>query len=84
MEARPFIEHLCSDLEFSLAGARPIRIVALCVDIELKLSQTTTLGLLINELVTNALKHAFPGDRAGTVTGASRLRRRALPAHGGR
>jgi two-component sensor histidine kinase len=27
-----------------------------------------TLGLIINEAVTNALKYAFPGHRAGTVT----------------
>ncbi len=30
------------------------------------------LGLIINELVSNALKHAFPSDREGTITISSR------------
>jgi len=30
------------------------------------------LGLIINELVSNALKHAFPSDRKGTITISSR------------
>jgi two-component system, sensor histidine kinase PdtaS len=30
--------------------------------------RASSLGLLVNELVTNALKHGFPGDRAGRVT----------------
>jgi two-component sensor histidine kinase len=34
-------------------------------------------GLLINELVTNALRHAFPNDRAGTIT----VSMRELPDH---
>ncbi|MGV3650092.1 MAG: sensor histidine kinase, partial [Devosia sp.] len=27
----------------------------------------TTLGIMVGELITNALKHAFPGDRQGTI-----------------
>jgi two-component sensor histidine kinase len=25
------------------------------------------LGLIVNELISNALKHAFPGERSGTI-----------------
>jgi two-component sensor histidine kinase len=29
---------------------------------------SVTCGLIINELISNALKYAFPGDRSGNVT----------------
>lgn len=35
--------------------------------IEVGARDATTLGILVGELVTNALKHAFPGDRRGEI-----------------
>ncbi|WP_207477764.1 sensor histidine kinase [Arenibaculum pallidiluteum] len=36
-------------------------------DISLPLDRTVPLGLIVNELLTNAVRHAFPGGRTGTV-----------------
>jgi len=36
-------------------------------EVELGIDQAVPMGLLVNELVSNSLKHAFPGDTSGTV-----------------
>ena len=36
-------------------------------DVQLGLGRAVSCGLIVNELVSNALKHAFPGDRRGTL-----------------
>lgn len=36
-------------------------------DVTLRVDKAIPCGLIINELVSNALKHGFPGDRKGTV-----------------
>jgi len=37
-------------------------------DISLDINTAIPCGLILNELVTNCLKHAFPGGRKGTIT----------------
>jgi two-component sensor histidine kinase len=36
-------------------------------DTLLSIQKASTLGLIINELVSNSLKHAFPGDSTGEI-----------------
>ncbi|MCZ6671300.1 MAG: PAS domain-containing protein, partial [Verrucomicrobia bacterium] len=44
-----------------------VRFKAEIEEISLSIDVAVPCGLIINELLTNALKHAFPGDRKGTV-----------------
>jgi two-component system, sensor histidine kinase PdtaS len=73
VEMRGFLDGLCSDLRATLADGRPVAVRACADPISLSAAQAVPVGLIVNEAVTNALKHAFPGERPGSVT--VRLRR---------
>lgn len=62
-----FIEELSEDLRASLLDLRPISIEVEAESHHLVQEQAVAIGLIINEAMTNALKYAFPDDRAGTV-----------------
>lgn len=67
VSSRDFVETLCADLRNSVIGLRPIALRTRVEDVELTSSQAVALGLVINELVENAIKYAFP-DGAGDIT----------------
>jgi len=65
---RPHIQNLCAHLIRAYGPPRQlIELVTEIDDIELDLERAIPVGLIINELVSNALRHAFPDGRAGCV-----------------
>jgi two-component sensor histidine kinase len=67
VEMRSYLEELCRHLADSLRDVRAIAVKVEADDVHLRTEQAVPLGLIANELVTNALKHAFPDDRSGAV-----------------
>ncbi len=62
---RSLISRLCGI--YSIDPKR-IRITENVQDIELGIDLAIPLALLANELISNAIQHAFPGDRSGEIT----------------
>lgn len=63
-----YMESLCSHLFRSHAEkAVRIRLERRLQSVSVDLDRAVLCGLVVNELVSNALKHAFPDDRAGRI-----------------
>jgi PAS domain S-box-containing protein len=48
-------------------GRPDLRLLAQADPIQVTTAQASTLGLIVNELLANSIRHAFPGREAGTV-----------------
>ncbi len=49
------------------ARSRQVHINVQARDVKLPINEAIPCGLIVNELVSNALKHGFPNDQSGTV-----------------
>ncbi len=76
VDAKSYIEDLArSSFNASERSGAQVRLTLAVETIGLGLDAATPCGLIINELISNALKHGFPDGRAGEI----RVALRALP-----
>jgi two-component sensor histidine kinase len=62
-----YLRELCTEV-LEAAGARNVECIVEAEDVALDLSRLTALSLIISEVITNSLKHAFKGRDGGTIT----------------
>jgi two-component sensor histidine kinase len=62
--ARDIVDGL---VEANLAGQSRVSVGTSLAPLRIDLKRAIPLGLLLNEFLTNAIKHAFPGDRRGRI-----------------
>ena len=69
VDLRPYLEQLCADLSSMYdASGRGIVIRVEVNGCTMPMERAIPVGLVVNEVVTNAYKHAFPDGRKGQVT----------------
>ena len=72
-QADEFMAAVIDDLKLTGSNAGKVELTGDVEPLVIGARDATTIGILVSELVTNALKHAFPGERSGTIE--VRLRR---------
>jgi len=67
VDAQEYLAQICKLLETTLAGVRPISIECSAEQTMIDSQKALALGLIANELITNAVKYAFKPGESGSV-----------------
>jgi two-component sensor histidine kinase len=67
IDVRALVETLVSALRETIPSSGRVLFKTLCDSLHLDASEAVPVGLIVNEAVTNALKHGFPDGRTGEI-----------------
>lgn len=66
-EAAEFLDAVIDDLRKTQTGDRRLSVETDLDPLVISARDATTIGIVMGELLTNAIKHAFPGNRPGRI-----------------
>lgn len=68
INVKDYLEKLSDELftTFRVDSGR-VKLLQNIEDVDMEIDQLVSIGLIVNELITNALKYAFPNNREGTL-----------------